>query len=222
MSSTEVAHRKFQRKFWGGRTAGSNRQTEQGALLSSGGIKPLCFLSSTTQVKIPSPRTDSMASQTHLLARKRQGSLINSASQAAFLTKMSRGYYAKEITEREKEKKSAPHGVSMHFYQRRREREKQKGAKKNHGHWHTAWIQSRSQKLEYLSHSHLLIIIRKEDFSIAYYWLRRTPHQIWRIFFLSVRMWQDHFVLFLHFIKIKTKRNKEYCWPYAWNKPAVY
>ena len=47
-----------------------------------------------------------MASQTHLLARKRQGSLINSASQAAFLTKMSRGYYAKEITERGKQEVS--------------------------------------------------------------------------------------------------------------------
>ena len=129
----EVAHRKFQRKFWRGRTAGSNRQTEQGALLSSRGIKLLCFLSSTTQVKIPSPRTDSMASQTHLLARKRQGSMINSTSQATFLTKMSRGYYGKRDNrkrKKKKEKKSAPHGVSMHFYQRRREREKSKREQK--------------------------------------------------------------------------------------------
>ena len=126
----EVAHRKFQRKFWGGRTAGSNRQTEQGALLSSGGIKPLCFLSSTTQVKIPSPRTDSMASQTHLLARKRQGSLINSASQAAFLTKMSRGYYGKRDNRKRKRKEKCTAWSQYAFLPKKKRERKAKGSKK--------------------------------------------------------------------------------------------
>ena len=105
-----------------------------------------------------------MASHTHLLARKRQGSLINSTSQAAFLTKMSRWYYGK----REKEQKSAPHGVNMHFYQKRREREKSKRKQKKP--WTLTYNMNPVTIPEtgISSHSHLLIILRK-DFSITYY-----------------------------------------------------
>ena len=67
-----------------------------------------------------------MASHTHLLARKRQGSLINSTSQAAFLTKMSRWYYGK----REKNRKvHRMESVCISTKKEERE-EKQKEAKK--------------------------------------------------------------------------------------------
>lgn len=157
-----------------------------------------------------------MASHTHLLARKRQGSLINSTSQAAFLTKMSRWYYGK----REKKQKSALHGVNMHFYQKRREREKQKGAKKTmdidiqheSSHDPRNWNIFTFTPFDYLKKRffHNLLLTQKDSSSDL------------EDFFLSIRMWQDHFVLFLHFIKIKMKWNKGYCWPYAWNKPTVY
>ena len=176
----EVAHRKFQRKFWRVRTAGSNRQTAPGALLSSGGIKPLCFLSSITQIKIPSPRRDSIASHTHLLARKRQGSLINSTSQAAFLTKMSRWYYGKRDN-RKRGKKCTAWSQYAFLPKKEREREKQKEAKKTmdidiqHESSHNPrnWNIFTFTPFDYL---------KKKDFSIAYYRLRRTPHQLWRIF----------------------------------------
>lgn len=134
-----------QRKFWRVRTTGSNGQTAQRALLLSVWIKPPSFLSSTTQVKIPSPRTESIASHAHLLARERQGPLNNSLSQAACLTKMSRLCYGKR--QWTGENKCAPHGVSVHFWQEGKK-------KKKHVHWHKTWIQSSSQKVEYL-HIHI-------------------------------------------------------------------
>ena len=65
-------------------------------------IKPPCFLSSTTRIKTPSLITESIASHIHHLARERQGPLIHSPSEAAFLTKMSRLCYWQKTMGREK------------------------------------------------------------------------------------------------------------------------
>ena len=104
-----------------------------------------------------------MASHTHLLARKRQGSLINSTSQAAFLTKMSRWYYGK----REKNRKvHRMESVCISTKKEERE-EKQKEAKKTMaGTYNMNPVTIPETGIS--SHSHLLIILRK-DFSIVYY-----------------------------------------------------
>ena len=87
---------------------------------------------------------------------------------------------AKETTERGE--KSALHEVSMHFYQKRREKEKSKRKQKKtmdidiqHESSHNPrnWNIFTFTPFDYL---------KKKDFSIAYYRLRRTPHQLWRIF----------------------------------------
>lgn len=120
------------------------------------------FSSSITQIKIPSPRTDSIASHTHLLARKRQGSLINSTSQAAFLTKMSRWYYGKRDN-RKRGEKCTTWSQYAFLPKKEREREKQKEAKK-------PWTLTHNTNPVTIpetgisSHSHLLIILRKKIF----------------------------------------------------------
>lgn len=48
--------------------------------------QPPCFPSSTARTKIPYPRTESIASYAHLMARERQGPSIHSPSQTALLT----------------------------------------------------------------------------------------------------------------------------------------
>ena len=50
------------------------------------------------------------------------------------------------------------------------------------------------------SHSHLLNILRNQDFSIAFYQLKRTPHQIRRIFSISKNV-TGSFCLILTFHK---------------------
>ena len=76
---------------------------------------------------------------------------------------------AKEITEREKKKKEKCTAWSQYaFLPKKREREKQKGAKKKP--WTLTYRMNPVTIPEtgISSHSHLLIILRR-DFSIAYY-----------------------------------------------------
>ena len=86
---------------------------------------------------------------------------------------------AKETTERGET--SALHEVSMHFYQKRREKEKSKRKQKK------PWTLTYNMNPVTIPETGISSVtpfdyLKKKDFSVAYYRLRRTPHQLWRIF----------------------------------------